>query len=114
MTDEQIRKQVESIREMTEKVLAGGPEACRKFLIDAGIIRNKRGGMNKVVGCKLRITRCLWRINNYIDNLNRAEVPFFQRGGHGWLRLKEEREDLKKLYDELDLLTGVKNERRMI
>lgn len=41
MTDEQIRKQVEEIHKVTAECLAAGTDACRKFLMDAGIITEK-------------------------------------------------------------------------
>lgn len=35
---QEIRDTVESIRIFSEELIAKGPEACRQFLIDAGII----------------------------------------------------------------------------
>ena len=44
MTDKEIQQQVEAIRNLTAKLLAEGKEACLKFLIDAGIIREEQIG----------------------------------------------------------------------
>jgi hypothetical protein len=34
-----IEKQIKIIKKVTKELLAQGPEACRKFLVDAGIIK---------------------------------------------------------------------------
>jgi len=44
MTDREIQKQIEAIRNVTAKLLAEGKEACLKFLIDAGIIKEGQEG----------------------------------------------------------------------
>lgn len=45
---QEIRDTVESIRIFSEELIAKGPEACRQFLIDAGIIdSNIKGHGNK-------------------------------------------------------------------
>jgi len=40
MDSADIAKQIKAIQDLTAKVLAGGPEACRQFLVDATIIRD--------------------------------------------------------------------------
>lgn len=44
MTDKQINEQIEIIKTSTAKLLAKGADACRQFLIEAGIIDR---GMNE-------------------------------------------------------------------
>lgn len=41
MDPEDVRRTIEAIRETTRQLLAAGPEACRQYLIDAGIIKQE-------------------------------------------------------------------------
>ena len=111
MTKEDADKQIAILRKVTSDLIAEGPEACRAFLIRAGIIKKKKGGMNKIAGCRLRIKRCRWSICNYIEGINRADTPFWQRKDGAYAMLVDKRKELESLYDELDKLTGLKNER---
>lgn len=72
-------------------------------------------GNSKKWGCRHRIQRCLYRVRMYDKGLNSDWDGTFWKDKK---KVKEslimEQGELNKLYDELDLLTGVKNERIVI
>lgn len=39
MNKEQAQKQIDALRKVTDDLIAAGPEACREFLVKAGIIK---------------------------------------------------------------------------
>jgi hypothetical protein len=42
MTTTEVKKSTDAIQKTTNRLLKEGPQACRKFLIDAGIIKSKK------------------------------------------------------------------------
>jgi len=71
--------------------------------------------MTKIAGCKNRIKRRLYHVRRYSEGLTADwEGTFWKDKNKVKAALQEQRVILNKLYDELDLLTGITNERTMI
>jgi hypothetical protein len=87
--DNQINETVEAIRSTTEKVIAGGPEACRKYLWDAGIETEPSTGMREDKELMKKAIAMRDAYNSYISEL--ALELFVFRGGRS-ITTKEERE----------------------
>lgn len=93
MTQQEADQQIEAIRKVTQDLIAQGPEACRQFLIDAGIVEG------------VKSLPVLESHDTFLIGINSGRVIFFK--SYQYKKQKEQAQEDFKFVTQSNLFLAI-------